>query len=599
MKLKKPLFFGVCIGLIISSIFLLPWLYRYHIKLKIESRHQDKLMDASGLAFDSFHTYPVGMTVLYDGVPLEGMSASADGYRWFTPRGGKIKLELTEGKYEYKAAYQNQLLAIEGSVLPNDENRIELDMKNAPHAPEIVFHTLRYGENGVFPLDIENADEVKLENALNGVNIKNNNGKFSFVAEDTFQRYGFYHFTLVSINPAGSAATEFCLTVPRETDPIIITTVKELAAVKNNLAGNYILANDLDFTAVTDWSVIGTPEYPFIGTFDGGGYTITGLSGTGNVDHACIFSSCKNAVIKNVIVRDTLIDCEPPEVNFGYAALAVGVDNCYIENCASIGGSIKVTSGGSAGGLICSSINSVIIGCFNSIDVTCNTPSNDLPNTGGIVGWFDGYIQRCANEGDITSLHLVGGIVGFLNVGTVTQTWSTGKINGHPLVGEYPPGSIMHTTNNGARGSYSYFLKGVSAAGRAFSMATVIDMKPMDKIAFRDKNCMPSIGTFGGENPDWVYASLDAYGPVPFGIFKKQMTPPTISADGSNIKVSPVDGVQYYYSTDGSDPYITCLQSVDSIALTLKKGQTLKIFSAKSGLRDSEIIEYRESEVRR
>ena len=60
--------------------------------------------------------------------------------------------------------------------------------------------------------------------------------------------------------------------------PVLINSAEEMAAINSNAAtryGNYILMNDI---VLENWVPIGTMENPFLGTFDGNGYTITILS---------------------------------------------------------------------------------------------------------------------------------------------------------------------------------------------------------------------------------------------------------------------------------------------------------------------------------
>ena len=62
-----------------------------------------------------------------------------------------------------------------------------------------------------------------------------------------------------------------------------ITTCTELQNIKNNLAGDYYLANDIDCSCTSGWNggagfePIGTSSTEFTGTFDGKGYKITNL----------------------------------------------------------------------------------------------------------------------------------------------------------------------------------------------------------------------------------------------------------------------------------------------------------------------------------
>jgi len=62
-----------------------------------------------------------------------------------------------------------------------------------------------------------------------------------------------------------------------------ITTCTELQNIRNDLAGEYYLANDIDCSGTSGWNggagfePIGNGSNNFSGTFDGQGYKITGL----------------------------------------------------------------------------------------------------------------------------------------------------------------------------------------------------------------------------------------------------------------------------------------------------------------------------------
>ena len=73
-------------------------------------------------------------------------------------------------------------------------------------------------------------------------------------------------------------------------DPIQITTTAEFNAIRNDLSGHYILANDIDLSGFSNFEPIGrfeplldapedeeTPklELAFTGVFDGNGHTIS------------------------------------------------------------------------------------------------------------------------------------------------------------------------------------------------------------------------------------------------------------------------------------------------------------------------------------
>ena len=84
----------------------------------------------------------------------------------------------------------------------------------------------------------------------------------------------------------------------------VIKNADDLANIKNNLSGKYILMNDIDLKGV-DWESIGTipmgKEGCFSGVFDGNGYEIKNLS-TNGYDYAGLFGTVYNGSVVNVTI---------------------------------------------------------------------------------------------------------------------------------------------------------------------------------------------------------------------------------------------------------------------------------------------------------
>ena len=57
-----------------------------------------------------------------------------------------------------------------------------------------------------------------------------------------------------------------------------ITTATDLQNMNLDLAGDYVLGNDIDASSIPNFDPVGDAVTPFTGTFDGQGHTITGLT---------------------------------------------------------------------------------------------------------------------------------------------------------------------------------------------------------------------------------------------------------------------------------------------------------------------------------
>ena len=87
-------------------------------------------------------------------------------------------------------------------------------------------------------------------------------------------------------------------------DPYIIQTAAELQSMQNNLAAYYKLGNDINLQGIS-FTSIGSPSTPFIGSFDGAGYTISNMVMSSSTESTGFFSCLgSGAIVKNTIFQD-------------------------------------------------------------------------------------------------------------------------------------------------------------------------------------------------------------------------------------------------------------------------------------------------------
>lgn len=524
-RIGNALLWGVMLGALIVALFALPLHVGTQIAQANAASHQENLIPACGEAFDTFACAEVSLTVLLDGAPHEGMAVSADSLSWYTPQDGEVALALAPRPYHFTAAYQNRTVTLEGEAALDAENRVVLDVDNAPRAPELIMLEATKRETCLFPLDIQGAEGITFEMEQNGVAIVRQDGGFTLSVDATQLEEGFHHFLLYAENNSGRAVTHIGLRLPRSEPTTLIHTIEDFQAVRRNLSGNYLLMNDLDMSGVHDWTPIGTAQYPFRGVFDGGGHTITGLHAPETIADGTpfsIFGEITNAEIRNLIVREPNVTPEVPErdLNFGSpcAVFANHLNMSLIDRCASIGGVVR-SSGGAAGGVLNGSNNSIILGVFNSTDVFCDMPNRYLPNTGGVVGGVSySYIAYCANEGEVKGTHLSGGIVGWGYHAMQHHCVNSGYIWGSTIVGAVPAGGLTQTFDYGNI-AYGYFVHGQSAhGGRAFQPGVVNSILGIGWDELKNPETLAYLGSFDGEDPEWAYRETDANGPVPIGV---------------------------------------------------------------------------------
>ena len=252
---------------------------------------------------------------------------------------------------------------------------------------------------------------------------------------------------------ASAAAGDFIVPVTRLTTAPAgyteIRTAQDLNNIRNNLSGKYILMSDIDLSGWGNWVPIGDSTTSFMGTVDGNGYEIVGLTivKSDNGDFGLI-GRAKDGGIVNLGFRDTNIninaldsakDCNVGAA-IGYATYAELKSKVILQNCYQTG---KVSSdkntGGLLGGANVYTAGSVeITNCYNTGNITSNNTA------AGIAGYVSGtiHIEGCYNTGNISALRYAAGIVGQCSnttIGSLKRCYNSGPIsivtNASPAIG--------------------------------------------------------------------------------------------------------------------------------------------------------------------
>ena len=208
---------------------------------------------------------------------------------------------------------------------------------------------------------------------------------------------------------------------------------------------------------------------PYIGTFDGQGYSITNFNAEG-AGHLGLFGDANGATIKNFSISGSLTITE------GYAGGAIAFPiNSTIENVHSTL-VVSVPNSGThhVGGVVGSSRGGNTINkCSFSGSLTVAAGSTDC--FAGIVGYVTSSdeVKNCANYGGVTFSEKncgIGGIVGYLNDNSVSikNCLNTGSVHfsgdGSPKFGGAIVGRLR--THNAENITNHYWLEG-SAYGAA------------------------------------------------------------------------------------------------------------------------------------
>lgn len=160
------------------------------------------------------------------------------------------------------------------------------------------------------------------------------------------------------------------------------TTAK--AILENDIRVNMIAAETVNSGSFLEITSVGTQEKPFEGSFDGDGYTISGLCfDNANAGNVGLFGYVSGGSIARLCIADSIFS---GDTNVGAVCGYNGgatISECYV-NC-------DITATKYAGG-ICGYNSGTIKDCLHVGDVNST-------NAGGIVGDNDGKVTNCVNLG--------------------------------------------------------------------------------------------------------------------------------------------------------------------------------------------------------
>ena len=209
-----------------------------------------------------------------------------------------------------------------------------------------------------------------------------------------------------------------------------IATAEELAAVNQNLSGNYVLTADIDLNGC-EWAPLGVfmpgsdengqpTEFPdlncaFTGTFDGNGHTISNFTiSQGESYTAGLFGCLANASVSNLTVKDVSAEgfLMVSDV-VGYAFMS-SVSGVKLENGVIHVVPNEMSEEGMFGGIVGASMGSVITDCEAQVNITIE--EGKTANVGIVGGgWQNTSAVNCIGHGSIqvgSNCYGIGGVSG-------------------------------------------------------------------------------------------------------------------------------------------------------------------------------------------
>lgn len=304
-------------------------------------------------------------------------------------------------------------------------------------------------------------------------------------------------------------------------DPYQISTAEQLKRFRDIVNGSNGQTQNRGacavLTAAIDlnnepWTPIGNftegNQIYYEGTFDGGGYTISGLNVTGNFRYASLFGAVKGGTIKNLTVA---------------GKVSPSNSQCIV------------------GGIVGYASNAVIKNCSNHCSVTGRTTSI----IGGIAGFnSSGAIIDCYNVGTISGINYaeaIGGIVGS-NSGTISNCYNVGTVSNDTSVGEIA-GHNSDTVEN------CYYLNTTNNNAVGKNNGTITSTKSMTAAQFADGTVLNLLinGRADSEHP-WYETCiyLEAAGKT-LPVFKWQHQHQLTHVLAKDPTTSEVGNIEYWY----------------------------------------------------
>lgn len=253
---------------------------------------------------------------------------------------------------------------------------------------------------------------------------------------------------LVSLVPPVTVAASTLSGDGSLSDPYLISSADDLLAFREKVANGETsacaqLMNDITFNpgttfnisdgtysgnTPTEWTPMGTEEYPYCGTFDGAGYKISGLYIHSIANYLGLFGYCAASDSKTPVIKNLSVDNSSIIVTNSYSTGGIVgyISDGTISNCSSSAYVYNDDSNSHSGGIAGEAVDSIISTCSNSSTVISYLGAGGIDGTG-----IRNTISECYNTGEIKvykSSSYAGGISGKEGDSSLSNVYNTGNI---------------------------------------------------------------------------------------------------------------------------------------------------------------------------
>lgn len=231
-----------------------------------------------------------------------------------------------------------------------------------------------------------------------------------------------------------------------EDNPYLINSPEGLAYMRYELGSHYRLISDINMCEYNngEWRAIGDEGKAFTGTFDGAGYTISGIKKIkSNRNYIGLFATTQNAEIKNLkvcLAENGVLDysIQNPgafsSTAYPYIGILVGAGSGTLEKCY-VEGSIDSNQKTYGAGLLAGEFDGIISQC-SAKGQNIHTRDSELTFAysvaGGLIGKFKGqmndsycvidtiYAEAYSGAGDSA---YAGGLIGEVEQGEIRNCY--------------------------------------------------------------------------------------------------------------------------------------------------------------------------------
>jgi hypothetical protein len=240
----------------------------------------------------------------------------------------------------------------------------------------------------------------------------------------------FSYLCIIPVNKVGAISATY------------VSDCTDLQDVADDLAGYYVQTASFSCTGIVDFVPIGTSGSPFVGTYDGGNFEITGLT-IASTNYLIGLYGKSEGTLQNI----KLVGANVYGDGDDSVGALVGMNEGSITNSSSSG---TVNGSHHVGGLVGYNITNGVIADSHSSAIT--TGSDDY--VGGLVGKNNYHITDSYATGLVTGNNsYTGGLVGENSVASASEikdSYATGDV-----VGEGYSGGLVGYNNNVIVSSYA------------------------------------------------------------------------------------------------------------------------------------------------